>query len=96
MFSALRYPGTPGHAGGKLQRMQRLKVWPGDNDQLHQQVLDVAGGANNATVDLKTCESHGEGLQSMCTVWQDPAFEIAQGAAYYARVLENPSCRTIQ
>ncbi len=96
VLSALRDPGTPGHSGGKLQRMQIVKVWPGDNDELHQQVFDVAGGANDATVDLKTCEPNGEGLQSMCAVWQDPEFEIEQGAAYYARVLENPSCRAIQ
>jgi hypothetical protein len=87
-------PGTQEHPGGLLQRAQIVKVWAGDGDALHQQVFDVAGGANDASVDLATCTPRGPGATTLCGAWQDLDFDAAQGAAYYARVVENPSCRS--
>ncbi|MDH4283441.1 MAG: DUF3604 domain-containing protein, partial [Myxococcales bacterium] len=76
-----------------LQRIQIVKGWLAGEDY-QVQVYDVAGDAAGlASVDLDTCALQGEGFGDLCTVWQDPAFDPAQRAYYYARVLENPTCR---
>lgn len=77
-----------------LQRLQVIKTWSDREGQTHQAVFDVAGDANNgATVDTSTCQRRGSGFAELCTVWQDPEFSPSTSAAYYARVIENPSCR---
>jgi hypothetical protein len=76
-----------------LQRIQIVKGWL-DGDAYQVQVFEIDGDANNgASVDLATCARQGEGSGDLCGVWQDPDFDPGQRAYYYARVLENPSCR---
>jgi hypothetical protein len=77
-----------------LQRAQIIKGWLGEDGQFHQKVHDIAGSADNgADVDLATCTPRGPGAASLCGVWQDPEFDLDQDAVYYARIVENPSCR---
>lgn len=91
--SALRDPGASGEPVRPLQRIQIVKGWI-ENGQKQEIVHEVAGNpANGASVNLNTCEPQGEGFASLCAVWQDPDFDPAQSAFYYARVVENPSCR---
>lgn len=92
--SALRDPGANGEPTQPLQRIQIIKGWIDASGTQQEKVYDVAGDANNgATVDLNTCETRGSGFASLCTVWEDAAFDPSQSAFYYARVVENPSCR---
>lgn len=86
----------------RLQRIQIVKGWIDVDGQLHEQVHDVAsssaGGsypADEDYVDLNTCDAKPgtPGQDSLCAVWQDDAFDPAQSAFYYARVLQNPTCR---
>jgi hypothetical protein len=91
---AFRDPGTPSTPGTPLQRAQIVKGWVDAAGQSHEKVFDVAGTANNgATVDTATCTTSGPGADSLCAVWSDPEFNPAQRAFYYARILENPTCR---
>ena len=85
--------------------MQMIKVWYDGGEQ--EAIYDIAcsGGAapdpetnrcpdNGAAVNLSTCATNNEtGVAELKTVWQDPAFNPGQKAAYYLRVLENPKCR---
>ncbi|MDJ0849833.1 MAG: DUF3604 domain-containing protein [Myxococcota bacterium] len=90
---AARDPGTSSQPGGLLQRIQVVKGWVDAEGGLHQQVIDVAGGPNDASVDPATCEPRGAGADFLCGVWRDPDFDASRRAVYYARVVENPSCR---
>jgi hypothetical protein len=93
VISAMRDSGTAEQPGTALQRLQVIKGWVADGEA-HQQVYDVAGNPQNgASVDLATCAPVGQGADTLCAVWADPDFDPTQRAFYYARVLENPSCR---
>ena len=92
---ALRDPGSESMAGNQLERMQIIKGWT-ENGELHERVYDVAGSDTGASVDLSSCEPEGKGADQLCAVWRDPDFDSESPAFYYARVLENPSCRWSQ
>lgn len=90
-----------------LQRLQMIKGWIDAAGETHEAVIDVAcaGGAavnpasqrcpdNGATVDLSTCNiSANTGNAELRAAWTDPNFDPSERAFYYARVLENPTCR---
>jgi hypothetical protein len=89
-----------------LQRLQIVKGWV-DADGTHEDVIDVAcaGGAavdlrtnrcpdNGAKVDIRDCSINaGTGSTQLSALWHDPDFRPEQRAFYYARVIENPTCR---
>lgn len=89
-----------------LQRVQIIKGWLA-NGEAQEQIFDVAcsdGLAidptthrcpdNGAKVNLADCAySADRGAPELKTIWQDPEFNEQQKAFYYARVLENPTCR---
>lgn len=76
---------------GPLQQLQIIKGWVNESGELEQAVITVAG-SNDGSVDLGSCERSG-GQAQLCGTWQDTNFDPEQGAVYYARILETPSCR---
>jgi len=90
-----------------LQRLQVIKGWVDAEGETHEAVYDVAcsdGGSidesthrcadNGATVDLADCSiSRDKGDAQLRALWSDPDFDSSERAFYYARVLENPTCR---
>jgi hypothetical protein len=85
---ALRDPGG-GEPTAPLQRVQIIKGWIADG-QPRERVYDAA---DSADVDLATCQPRGAGFDHLCAVWRDPDFDPARHAFYYARVVQNPTCR---
>ena len=94
LVSALKDAGLPNHPGTDLQRIQIIKGWVDAQGQTHERVIDVAGDANNgASVEPNSCQPMGPGFGALCAVWEDPDFDPTQPSFYYARVVENPTCR---
>ena len=90
-----------------LQRAQVVKSWIDESGETHERVFDVACSNgltpdpkthrcpdNGASVDLDDCSiSLDKGDVELVTLWSDPAFDPTERALYYARVLQNPTCR---
>jgi hypothetical protein len=90
---ALQDPGTAESAGVPLQRLQIIKLSVKDG-AARESIVDVAGdAANGAEVDPATCETRGAGFPQLCAVWRDPDFDASAPALYYARAVQNPTCR---
>jgi hypothetical protein len=92
--------------GANLDRIQIIKGWVDANGTSHERVFDVAhAGARTpdangrvpairSTVDVAGASyDNSSGAGELSAVWTDPAFDPAQEAFYYARVLEIPTPR---
>ena len=107
MVYALRDP-----IGANLDRIQIIKGWLDGQGELHEKIYDVAWSDMDKrkpdprtgklppvgnTVDVKQASYENSiGSAQLSALWRDPAFDPEQHAFYYARVVENPSCRWSQ
>jgi hypothetical protein len=95
--SAFKDLGTIANPGTDLQRVQIIKGWIDSQGNPQEEVYEVAGDPDNgADVDTDNCQTSGSGDVLLCTVWTDPDFDPTEPAFYYARVIENPTCRWSQ
>jgi hypothetical protein len=91
---------------GNLDRIQIVKGWLDNDGERHEKVYDVAwsgersAGADGKlppvgnTVDVANATwTNTIGAPELITVWEDPDFDPAMPAVYYARVLEIPTPR---
>jgi len=89
-----------------LDRIQIIKGWT-ENGETFETVRDVACSegrdvdpvtnrcaATTATVDLSNCAFEADrGAAELKTLWADPDYRADQNAFYYARIVQNPTCR---
>jgi hypothetical protein len=89
-----------------LQKIQIIKGWA-EAGETHEEVYDVVCSDgkkpdatthrcadNGAKVSLNDCSySKDKGASELSTTWSDPDFKPSNRAFYYARVLEDPTCR---
>ena len=91
---------------GNLDRIQIVKGWRDARGDLHEKVYDVAWSGDRRpgadgklpavgnTVDVKTATwTNTIGAPELIAVWEDPDFDRAERAFYYARVIEIPTPR---
>lgn len=92
-----------------LQRLQIIKGWYDQetlqeqvfdvacSDGLAPDPTNFRCADNMASVNLEDCSVNNGNIKNnsaqLATVWRDPTFNPDERAFYYARVLENPSCR---
>jgi Protein of unknown function (DUF3604) len=92
--------------GANLDRIQIVKGWLDANGATHEKIYDVAGADGRIvdargklppvgnSVNLKTgAYTNDIGDAQLATTWTDPAFNAAQSAFYYVRVLQIPTPR---
>jgi Protein of unknown function (DUF3604) len=101
LVAALRDP-----IGANLDRIQIVKGWLDAKGDLHEKVYDVAWGGDRkagpdgelppvgSTVDVANATwTNTIGAPELIAVWKDPAFNAAERAFYYVRVIEIPTPR---
>ncbi|HBX00969.1 MAG TPA: hypothetical protein DEF77_08450 [Gammaproteobacteria bacterium] len=88
-----------------MQHLQIIRGWYADGRK-QEAVFDIACSDgqtvatdhrfpdNGVSVDLANCAiSADKGDATFSATWQDPTYESGQKAFYYARVMENITCR---
>jgi hypothetical protein len=99
LVAALRDP-----IGANLDRIQIVKGWVDTSGVTHEKVYDVVWSGDREadsagkipavgnTVDVDSATwANTIGAAELITVWEDPDFDPAERAFYYARVLEIPT-----
>lgn len=93
--------GTPSFAvwaaqdasGAPLERIQVIKGKLGASGEVETKVFTIAGATDGPAPNPDCTINTVARPETLCAVWEDPDFDPNEDAYYYARVLEQPSCR---
>ena len=91
----------------RIQIIKGYIIEVDENEMILEKIFDVACSdglkpnptthrcpSNRASVDLGNCNySKNKGANELSALWTDPEFDRKQPAFYYARIIENPTCR---
>jgi hypothetical protein len=92
--------------GANLDRLQLIKAWVDSRGVSHEKIYDLAASDNRSpgadgklspvgnTVDVASATyTNTIGSEQLAGFWEDPDFDPAEAAFYYARAIEIPTPR---
>lgn len=80
-------------AGTPLERIQIIKGKLTASGEIETRVFRIAGSPDGPAPNTDcTIDTVGR-PETLCAVWTDPSFDPSEDAYYYARILEQPTCR---
>jgi len=81
------------NGGTPLERIQIIKGKLTESGEVETAVLTIFGSMDGPAPN-GDCTINTVGRpETLCAVWTDPEFDASEDAYYYARVLEQPTCR---
>ncbi|MCG8669162.1 MAG: DUF3604 domain-containing protein [Pseudomonadales bacterium] len=80
-----------------LAHLQIVKGWVDGQGNTHEKTYiiysDRVKPSSDLGLDLNSCQVTQQSQSALCQVWTDPDFNPAHKAFYYARAIEQPTCR---
>ena len=80
-------------SGAPLERIQLVKGKLTETGAVETKVFTIAGTADGPAPNGDCTLTTVARPETLCAVWEDPEFNPSEDAYYYARVLEQPTCR---
>ena len=79
--------------GAPLERIQVIKGKLTEAGSVETSVVTIAGAADRPNPNADCTVDTTGGAETLCAVWTDPEFKPGEDSYYYARVLQQPTCR---
>ena len=80
-------------SGAPLERIQLIKGRLTEAGVVETRVFTIAGTADGPAPNGDCTINTVARPETLCAVWEDPEFDPSEDAYYYARILEQPTCR---
>ncbi|MBC8071062.1 MAG: DUF3604 domain-containing protein, partial [Deltaproteobacteria bacterium] len=79
--------------GTPLQRLEIVKGWVDATGNMHTSIVTVAGGSAGPEPSGTCAVTKADQPVELCGIFTDTDYDPTERSYYYARALENPSCR---